>query len=987
MPKLFLSAFSFLFLSLAATATTAAAGAAETDAAASSQDIGVQHLVLHDSARDKDLELRVSFPRDAARHPLIVFSHGAWSSRDEYQPLIRYWVRNGYIVVQPNHSDSNQLGGSPGFGSFSDWPNRPRDISFVIDSIPILEARVPELKGRIDTGRIGVGGHSFGGMTAQLIAGAKVTGTLGGDREFRDKRVSAVLLLSPPGSGDILSKDSWKGITVPLMTVTGTNDNSRRRGKDYKWRIEPYEYTPPGNDFLLLIQGADHDLGGISGTDNPYGWVPNAAQVRIVQRVTARFWDAFLKGDARSAAFLRDTKRVTDDGASADLSSKLAGAAAGAAAVAAPRVSEARRVADAGYDPHAGHLPVTEALETWTDTARGRTIPVKIYAPARGAVRGLLPAVVFSHGLGESRTSFDYLGKRWAQNGYIAVFLSHPGSDRESIERDGMPRGDTARTWDPRPGDMRFVVDRLISGASGSDLIDGRVDPSRLAAAGQCLGATTAFFTIGLRVRGADGKPYADPDPRIKAAIALSPQMPIEKMLADSPIARLFSVEAGSADLFDDSWSRIERPALVVTGSKDFDYFRAVRENPSLRRMAYDDMPAGPKFLVDVKGAGHEAFTDSEPWYPTFAKRDPRHHELIATATTAFLDAYLKDDPAARRWLAEGRLAQTTGEVTQENKLRPQQAGRASMYAETSARRYTRVSDPPHSADGDVFEVRTLNDVVLQDGARVEPLHVRVSVPATPGYFPAIVFSHYQGGSKETYSDLAAAWASHGYVVVLPDHADSASRNQQSMWGVPDIDVAQRYRDLKFVVENLGAIARAIPPGGGKPDVRRIGVGGHYVGALAASLLGGATWQPPGGGAPLGGHEAGVAGALLISPVGRGQGVSDRSWDGMRLPVMVITGSGDYSRRTGNGPQWRTEPFRFAPPGDKYLVYIEGYQTRRPAGTAPVTYSQVLGAEHAREVQDATLAFWDDALKGDAGAIDLLVQRARSEGDVQVTVR
>jgi hypothetical protein len=47
----------------------------------------------------------------------------------------------------------------------------------------------------------------------------------------------------------------------------------------------------------------------------------------------------------------------------------------------------------------------------------------------------------------------------------------------------------------------------------------------------------------------------------------------------------------------------------------------------------------------------------------------------------------------------------------------------------------------------------------------------------------------------------------------------------------------------------------------------------------------------------------------------------------------------------------------------------------------------VLGPEHAREVQDATLAFWDDSLKGDAGAINRLVQRARSTGDMQITVR
>jgi predicted dienelactone hydrolase len=981
------------------------APAAPPAAVADSRAVDVGHLSLRDAARDKDLWLRVSFPREPGRNPLIVFSHGAWSSRDEYQPLVAHWVRSGYVVVQANHSDSSQLGGSPGWNSFRDWVNRPRDISFVIDSIPMIESRVPGLAGRIDASRIGVGGHSFGGMSAQLIAGARVTGTLRGERDFRDERVTAVLLLSPPGSGDILSKESWDGVKVPLMTVTGTNDNSRRRGRDYTWRMEPYEYTAPGDNYLLLLEGADHDLGGISGTENSYGWVADAAQVRIVQRVTTQFWDAFLKRDAAAGAFLRGSERIVEDGASATLSHKSARQTgtdrrppgAGTDGGSARRVVDAGRARDAAYDPRAPAMPVAEELAAWTDAARGRTIPVKIYSPRPGAARERLPAVVFSHGLGESRESFHYLGTRWAQQGYIAVFVSHPGSDYESIERDGMPRGDTARTWDPRPGDMRFVVDRLVSGATGSPLLDGRVDAERLAAGGQCLGATTAFFTVGLRVRGPGGTPYASPDPRIKAAIALSPQMPIEKMLAQSPIARLLSFEGGSSDLYEGSWSQIDRPAMVVTGSEDFSYFRAVRDNPELRRMAYDNMPGGAKFLVDVLGAGHEAFTDSDPWYPAFGKRDPRHHELIATATTAFLDAYLKEEPAARRWLIGDTLEATTGEVTQENKLaNPERAaiggaarpGAASRHPPAPARaRLAVMSTEAESATRTSFEVRTVSELTLDGPGRAQPVHLRVSYPLAEGRFPVIVFSHYQGGTKETYADLAETWARHGYVVVLPDHADAEARRQGAWGGTPAIDVPQRYRDLLFVVENLRAVSRARPAGAGDIDARRIGVGGHYVGALAASLLGGASWQPPGGGELLGGRNAGVSGVLLVSPVGRGQGVSENSWNGMRLPVMVVTGSGDYSRRTGNDPQWRAEPFRFAPPGDKYLVYIEGYQTRRPPAGEPVAYTEVLVPEHARYVRSATLAFWDAALKGRPEALERLRVGGSAAAYATITVR
>jgi predicted dienelactone hydrolase len=48
---------------------------------------------------------------------------------------------------------------------------------------------------------------------------------------------------------------------------------------------------------------------------------------------------------------------------------------------------------------------------------------------------GAAPVVLFSHGLGGSRTGSVFLGEHWAARGYVAVFLQHPGSD-DSIWKD-----------------------------------------------------------------------------------------------------------------------------------------------------------------------------------------------------------------------------------------------------------------------------------------------------------------------------------------------------------------------------------------------------------------------------------------------------------------------------------------------------------------------------------------------------------------------
>ncbi|MCH5372660.1 MAG: acetylhydrolase, partial [Planctomycetes bacterium] len=47
---------------------------------------------------------------------------------------------------------------------------------------------------------------------------------------------------------------------------------------------------------------------------------------------------------------------------------------------------------------------------TWIDATRGREVPVRIYAPDRKHGNGPFPVVVFSHGGGESREAFTYLG-------------------------------------------------------------------------------------------------------------------------------------------------------------------------------------------------------------------------------------------------------------------------------------------------------------------------------------------------------------------------------------------------------------------------------------------------------------------------------------------------------------------------------------------------------------------------------------------------
>ncbi len=276
-------------------------------------------LVLYDDVRDKDLPIRVVYPdrfvgTDAV--PTIVFSHGAGGSGSYYSPLARHWASSGYIVILPTHSDSlveaagdeadsnrreriremlkRRREGVRGVGGldFSDWANRPRDVSFIIDELDAIEAHIPEIKDRVDHERIGVGGHSYGAFTAQLIGGTDPLGP--GD--FADPRAACVLLISPQGVGGLLTESSWDSFVGPALTISGDNDEGRN-GEPATWRREGFDRSPDDTHTLMWIEDAYHNFGGISGRvlPGPDQGPENPEHVRYVQRASRAFWDHHLR--------------------------------------------------------------------------------------------------------------------------------------------------------------------------------------------------------------------------------------------------------------------------------------------------------------------------------------------------------------------------------------------------------------------------------------------------------------------------------------------------------------------------------------------------------------------------------------------------------------------------------------------------------------------------------------------------------------------
>ena len=274
----------------------------------------------------------------------------------------------------------------------------------------------------------------------------------------------------------------------------------------------------------------------------------------------------------------------------------------------------------------AAHDDVRVEREEWRDARRERDVPVAIYRPAPGTSR--LPVVVFSHGIGENRDSYAWLGRELARHGFLAVHMTHAGTDRAVLERGYRHLYRAVKqkeNWVNRVLDVPFVLDQV---ARRSD-----ADMDRVAVAGHSAGAFTAFTVAGLRL--ADGN--ATRDTRVKAIVAMSmPRM-------DGVVA------PGGYD--------VEVPVLHLTGT--WDISPIYRTWPRHRRIPFEESRAPRQYLVTIKRATHNSFVIED-----------RHRDAIAAITVAFLRAWLLEDAAARAWFDDPGLADAFGSrVSVERKI------------------------------------------------------------------------------------------------------------------------------------------------------------------------------------------------------------------------------------------------------------------------------------------------------------------------------
>jgi predicted dienelactone hydrolase len=289
--------------------------------------------------------------------------------------------------------------------------------------------------------------------------------------------------------------------------------------------------------------------------------------------------------------------------------------------------------ADRQYDPL--ELPDEPAAAPFDiaakDAARSREIPLRVYLP--GSAKPA-PVVLFSHGLGGSRDGSAFFGKQWAARGYVAVFLQHSGSDemlwrgKPFAERmPAMRQAANLENFVLRVKDVPAVLDQLERWNSAKDHdLYCRLDLERMGMSGHSFGAVTTQAVSGQRFPlGAASLT----DKRIKAAIAFSPSAP-----RAGDVKRAFGT--------------VKIPWMLMTGTKDVAPIGD--QDVQSRLSVFPALPAGAKHEIVLNNAEHSIFTERR--LPGDKEsRNPNHRRIILALSTAFWDAYLRDDAKAKAWL------------------------------------------------------------------------------------------------------------------------------------------------------------------------------------------------------------------------------------------------------------------------------------------------------------------------------------------------
>lgn len=220
--------------------------------------------------------------------PLVIISHGFGADRGFLRYLARHLASHGLTVAALEHPGSNvnwlsraSVSGNPGdLMSPLEFIDRPKDISFLLDELALLNEQPGKWEGKFNTTTVSVIGHSLGGYTALALAGGELqldelrrsckstdllskspaewlqcsAAELPSRRlQLGDARVKNAIALNPV-VGQLFGKTGLKQVTIPTLILSATEDAFTPA---VNHQLQPFTQLG-GEKYLLTVIGGTH---------------------------------------------------------------------------------------------------------------------------------------------------------------------------------------------------------------------------------------------------------------------------------------------------------------------------------------------------------------------------------------------------------------------------------------------------------------------------------------------------------------------------------------------------------------------------------------------------------------------------------------------------------------------------------------------------------------------------------------------------------
>ena len=272
------------------------------------------HLNLQDTERDRTVPVDLYWS-DQTQGPLVVMSHGFGADRHFLAYLAKHLASYGLTVASIEHSGSNvaaltsllfedaEQAGLNRILPASEFVDRPKDITFVLNRLDRLNRDSYSLRGRLNTKNVMFIGHSLGGYTGLALAGARLD--LKNLEQFcqpslaiqlspadwlqcaaldlperrspllRDRRIQRLLIMNPL-TGQLFGDKGLKSVRIPTLMLTSTRDSVTPIARQ---QLIPFTQLSGSKTLVVAIGGSHLSVG------DPENLNPELSQVPFMPEV------------------------------------------------------------------------------------------------------------------------------------------------------------------------------------------------------------------------------------------------------------------------------------------------------------------------------------------------------------------------------------------------------------------------------------------------------------------------------------------------------------------------------------------------------------------------------------------------------------------------------------------------------------------------------------------------------------------------------